>query len=165
MASLYELSGYYATLVDAYDGAETPEEREALIEDIVGAEGAISEKAEAYAKIMRIKEEEAKAFKAEADRLTAKRKAAEAMAERLNGAMLEAMKTVGASEIPTGIGKWRVQMNPPSCEVLDADAVPEEWHIHVEDKIDRAGLVKHYKMTGEIIPGVEIRQEPGIRFR
>lgn len=165
MATLYELSEGYAQMMSMYDQAETAEEREDLLELLAGAEGDITEKAEQYARVMRNKQAEADGLKAEADRLTAKRRAAEAVVERLKEAITTAMLTVGAKEIGTTIGKWRIQENPWSCEVLDADAVPEEWHIKVEDKIDRAGLVKHFKMTGEIMPGVEMKRSAGVRFR
>ena len=165
MATLYELSEGYAQMMSMYDQAETAEEREDLLELLAGAEGDITEKAEQYARVMRNKQAEADGLKAEADRLTAKRRAAEAVVERLKEAIATAMMTVGAKEIGTTIGKWRIQENPWSCEVLDADAVPEEWHIKVEDKIDRAGLVKHFKMTGEIMPGVEMKRSAGVRFR
>ena len=78
MATLYELSAGYASLLDMYDQAETEDERAEILDMLASAEGDITEKAEAYARIMKNKQAEADAFKAEADRLTAKRKAAEA---------------------------------------------------------------------------------------
>jgi putative NADH-flavin reductase len=148
-----------------YDQAETEAERQDILDMLASAEGDITEKAEAYARIMKNKQAEADGFKAEADRLTAKRKAAEAVVDRMKDAIATAMLMVGAKEIGTTIGKWRLQDNPWSCEVLDVDAVPEEWHIKVEDKIDRAGLVRHFKETGEMIDGVEFRRSTGARFR
>lgn len=165
MANLYELSAGYASLIDAYDTVETDEEREEILSMLAEAEGNIADKAENYAKLIRMKEEEAKAFKAEADRLTQRRRAAEHLVERLKAALLDSMKMTGASEIKTSIGKWRVQMNPLSCDVVDIDKVPMEYHIKQEDKIDKKGLIDHYKATGEIIEGVAFKQEQGIRFR
>lgn len=165
MATLYELSEGYAQLLDMYEQAETDGERADLLDLLANAEGDITEKADAYARIMRNKQAEAEGYKAEADRLTAKRRAAEAVVERMKEAITTAMMMVGTREIGTTIGKWRLQDNPWSCEVVDVDAVPEEWHIKVDDKIDRAGLVKHFKMTGELIPGVEMKQTVGVRFR
>lgn len=165
MATLYELSAGYASLLDMYDQAETEPEREEILDMLAGAEGDITEKAEAYARIMRNKQAEADGFKAEAERLTAKRRAAEAVIDRMKDAIATAMLMCGAREIGTSIGRWHLQDNPWSCEVLDVDAVPEEWHIKAEDKIDRAGLVKHYKMTGEILPGVEFKRTTGARFQ
>ena len=165
MATLYELSEGYAQLLDMYEQAETEAERADLLDLLANAEGDITEKAEAYARIMRNKQAEAEGYKAEADRLTAKRRVAEAVVERMKEAITTAMMMVGTREIGTTIGKWRLQDNPWSCEVVDINAVPEEWHIKVDDKIDRAGLVKHFKMTGELIPGVEMKQTVGVRFR
>lgn len=165
MASLYELSAGYTTMLEAYDTAESEEEREQILEMLASTEGDIEGKAENYAKVIRMKEEEAKAFKAEADRLTAKRQAAENMVKRLKSTLLESMKMTGRMEIPTSIGKWRVQFNPLSCEVVDINKVPIQYHIKQEDKIDKKGLLADYKATGEIIPGVEITQSEGVRFR
>lgn len=165
MATLYELSEGYASLLDMYEQAETDAEREDLLDLLAGGEEDIADKAEAYARIMRNKQAEAEAFKAEAERLTAKRRSAEAVVDRLKEAITTAMMMVGTREISTSIGKWRLQDNPWSCEVLDIDAVPEEWHIHVEDKIDRAGLVKHFRTTGELVDGVEFHRTVGARFR
>ena len=165
MASLYELSAGYATLIDAYDSAETDEERESILELLSAAEGDIEGKAENYAKVIRIKEAEARAFKDEADRLNRRRQAAENMVRRLKDALLDSMKLMGKTEINTSIGKWRVQLNPVSCEVVDIDRVPMQYHIRQEDKIDKKSLLADYKATGEIIDGVEFRQDTGIRFR
>lgn len=165
MASLYELTGAFADLLDRYDGAETEQEREEIIEALEGAGGDIAEKAEAYAKVIRTKEAEARAFKEEADRLSAKQSACENMAKRLKAALLDAMQLTNMTEIKTSIGKWRIQNNPASCQVTDLNAVPMEYHVKHEDTIDRKAVLQHYKATGELLPGVEIRQEMGIRFR
>ena len=148
MASLYELSAGYATLLDAYDSAETEEEREDILELLESAEVDINGKAENYAKVIRMKEEEAKAFKAEAERLTARRQAAENVVKRLKAALLDGMKLAGKTEITTSIGKWRVQMNPLSCEVVDIDHVPMKYHIKQEDKIDKKGLLHDGRTFG-----------------
>lgn len=165
MASLYELSAGYASLIDAYDSADTDEEREDILAMLATAEGDIADKAEAYAKIIKIKEIEAKGFKEEADRLTKRRQAAENMAARLKATMLDAMTLTGQTEIKTSIGKWRKQMNPPSCDVLNVDLVPKQYRIPQPDKVDRKAILDAFKLTGEIPSGVEIKREEGVRFR
>ena len=165
MASLYELSAGYASLLDAYDSADTEEERGDILEIMAEAEGNIAERAEAYAKIIRMKDAEAKAFKEEAKRLTAKAAAAENVVKRLKEAVLDAMKLADVKEIPTSIGKWRVQMNPWKCEIRDIDEVPEEWHIRQPDTVDRKALIDWFKETGELVKGVEFTQDKGVRFR
>ena len=165
MASLYELSAEYASFLDAYDNAQSEEEAAEILQSLVDIHGELTEKGEAYAKVIRNKAAEAKAFRDEAKRLTGKAVAGENLVERLKQAMLDAMKLTNVTEIPTSIGKWRVQSNPVSCEVVDIDKVPMQYHIKQEDKIDKKGLIDYYKQTGEIIDGVEFKQEQGIRFK
>lgn len=163
--TLYEMTDeytdLYARLAMAADDAEANEimtEMDALTVDITG-------KAEGYARVMRNYEAEAEAYKAEAQRLQKRQKAAENAAQRVKARLLDAMLRLNVKSLPTSIGTWRTAMNPASCTVLDDEAVPEEWHIPQPDKIDRAGILKHYKETGELLPGVEITQSAGIRFR
>lgn len=165
MASLYELNQWYTNLLADYDAAETDQERENILLMLAGTGDEIADKAEAYAKVIRMKQEEANGFKAEADRLTARRKAAENMVERLKETLKDAMKITGTSEIKTSIGKWKLVDNPWSCDVTDIDSVPQEYHIKVEDKIDRKALLETFKATGEIIPGCSFKREQGVRFK
>lgn len=164
MASLYDIGARYAALLDRMESAEGDEALDVL-DELAMMDDELEVKAENYIRIIKDKEAEADGFKKEADRLTAKRQAAENVAKRLKQAMLDAMKLAGKTELPTSIGKWKVQANPLSCEVLDINKVPQEWHIKCDDKIDKAGLIKHYKMTGELVDGCEFKQTEGIRFK
>ena len=165
MATLYELSAGYATLLNAYDAAETDQQRDDILALLAEADTDIKAKAENYAKVIRMKEEEAKAFAAEAARLTARKRAADAMVERLKAAMLGAMEMTNTPEIMTSIGKWRVQMNPLSCDVTDWTLVPAEFRTPQPDKVDKKAMIDHYKATGELLDGVEFKQTVGVRFR
>lgn len=164
MASLYDIGARYAALLEKMESAEGDEALDVL-DELAMMDDELEVKAENYIRIIKDKEAEAEGFKKEADRLTAKRQAAENVAKRLKQAMLDAMKLAGKVELPTSIGKWKVQSNPLSCEVLDINKVPQEWHIKCDDKIDKAGLIKHYKMTGELVDGCEFKQTEGIRFK
>lgn len=166
MASLYDLTGRWAALVDAYEMAEDEEDVEAALEalDETGAE--IGDKAEAYARIIRNFQADADALKKEEERLAKKRKHFENAVDRMKEALLGAMQMTGAKEIVTSIGKWRVQMNPWSCAVEDETAIPAEYHIPQPDKIDKAALLREFKANGnQTIPGAKFEQKQGIRFR
>lgn len=165
MASLYEIRTDYATLLTMYDSAETDEAREQYLELMATADDAIDEKAEIYAKIIRNKQAEAEAYKAEAERLTAKRKSAERVIERMKEALLDVMIVAEKPEISTTIGKWKIQKNPIKCEVLNIDAIPAEYHIPQPDKVDVKAMIAQHKLTGEVFDGCEFKQEEGIRFR
>lgn len=165
MANLYELSTEYTALMAEYEAAEDDAQRAEVWAMIDALQDDIADKAEAYARIMRNMQAEAESYKAEAQRLTKKQKAAEAAVEGLKQRLLDAMTLTGAGEIKTSIGKWRIQNNPWRCKVVDADAVPAEYHIPQPDMIDRAGLLKRFKETGEMLDGVEYTQTNGLRFR
>lgn len=165
MASLYDISASYASLIDSYDNAESDEERQEIIELMIYYQDSIQDKAEAYARIMRNKQAEVDALKAEVERLTEKRKAAENVIDRLKAALLDTMTVTNTDSIQTSIGKWRKQANPWACEVINADCIPEQYHIKQPDKIDKRALLDMFKNTGEIIDGVVFNQTIGIRFR
>lgn len=163
--TLYELTADFVEGLNAYDAAETDEERADIANWLVGIKGDLDAKADAYARIIKNKQAEAKALKDEAERLTAKRKAAESLVERLKAALLDTMQETGIEQIGTSIGKWSLQYNTVSCEVINAEMVPARFVIPQPDKIDRAALIKEYNRTGEIIDGVEFHKKKGIRFR
>ena len=165
MKNLYELTAEYDELLAALDAAENEDEKNVYLEKLDELSGDIEHKAEAYAKIIKSKQAEAEAYKTEIVRLTANMRAAENVADRLKDRLLNAMTTSNITEIPTAIGKWRVQNNPWSAEIVDAEKVPIEWKIPQEPKIDRSGLVKHWKETGELVDGVQFLQRQGLRFK
>lgn len=165
MASLYELSAEYAGFLDAYANAQNEDEAAEILQSLVDIHGELTEKAENYVKVIKNVQSDVDGCKAEAKRLTKKATAGENLIERLKNAMLDAMKLTGQTEIPTSIGKWRIQNNPWSCEVVDIDKVPMQYHIKQEDKIDKAGLLKQFALTGEVVDGCEFVQKQGIRFR
>lgn len=165
MANLYDLSAGLVQLIDLYDNAETDEEREQILDMLIETDSDFTKKADAYAKIIRMKKAEAEGFKKEAKRLTDHQKADENLVDRLQTAMLDAMKLTNKTEVPTSIGKWRVQMNPYKCVILDADKVPQEFRTPQPDKIEAGEMLKRFRETGEVFPGVDFKQELGIRFR
>lgn len=164
MARLYDLTGDYADLYAQLEDCETEEERNALLDQMDALDAQIGDKAEAYARVMRNAQSEADALAAEIKRLTAKKKAAENTAERMKNHMHFAMGVVGATEIRTGIGKWKVCLNPWSVEVQDESAVPEEFLIPQPPKVDRTTILARFKETGEIPGGCDVVRKEGVRF-
>ena len=165
MASLYELKDEYRELFAELAEAETDEQAAEIWGRIETVAGSIEEKADAYAKVMRNMMADAEAYKAEKLRLAQKQKSAEAAVVWLKDRIADTMQEVGASEIKTSIGRWYFQKNPQKVVVTDKDAIPEQWMIPQEPKVDLFGMLQYMKETGEVIPGAEMVQETGIRFR
>lgn len=165
MANLYELTGEYTALLMALESAETDEQREAIWQDMDTIEFDITDKAEAYARIIRNCKADVDAYKAEIDRLSQRKKTAEGIVQRLENRLLDSMETLDVGEIHTSIGKWKLQLNPWSCQITDEAQVPEEYRIPQPDKIDRAAMLRHFKETGECLPGADFVRSKSVRFR
>lgn len=165
MAALYTLTDDYQTLLDALETVETEDEATAVWAQLDELEGTITDKAEIYAKIMKNKQAEAIACKVEIDRLTDMKRRAEAAVDHLKNRMLDCLQRTGTAAIQTGIGKWYTQKNPFSCEVIDETMIPKEFKIPQPDKIDKKAILAAFKDTGEVIPGTDVSQSVGIRFR
>ncbi len=163
--TLYELTTEYEALLAEYEAAEDDERRAEVLEMIDAVQDDIGDKGEAYARVLRNLSAQRDAYKAEADRLTRKAKAAEKAMEGLKAQLLSAMQQAGANKLQTSIGKWSVRMNPWRVDVYDMDAVPDNFRIPQPDKIDKKGILAFFKETGEILPGVMMNQTTGIQFR
>ena len=165
MASLYELKVEYRELFDALAEAENDEQSAEIWNEIEAVAGSIEDKADAYARMMRSLKADAEGYKAEKMRLARMQIRTEEIVARLQYRMLETMQEIGAKEIRTSIGKWALQKNPQKLVITDAEKIPDQWMIPQPAKFDLAGMLLYMKQTGEVIPGAEMVQETGIRFR
>ena len=165
MGKLYELTEAYVDLLAMLEDCTTDAERDAIFEEINALDGAISDKGEAYARMMRNAQADADAYDKEIKRLQAKKKAADNMVERLKNNIIFAMGIAGATELNTSIGKWRIQQNPPSVKVLDEGMVPDEFFVEQPKKLMNSLIMAHWKETGEIPDGCDIVRTDGVRFR
>lgn len=167
MATLYELSGEYAELIEALDSCDPDDEEivNHIWTKIEALNDSIADKAEAYAKIMRNKKFEADGYAAEIKRLTEKKRSAESAIERLKVGLMTAMHSANSTEILTGIGKWRIQQNPWSVNILDEEKVPDEFKVPQPPKIDKKGILDRFKATGEEFDGCEFERKESVQFR
>lgn len=163
--TLYELSKDYEAFLMEYEDAEDEGMRQAILADINTLQDQIGDKGESYARIIRNKEREADAYRAEAERLTKLARSCEGVVNAMKGQLLTAMNVAGVTKLRTGIGTFYAQRNPWSVDIQDADAVPKEYHVPQPDKIDKAAILRAFKSTGEIPSGTDIKQDTGLRFR
>ena len=162
---LYELTEAYAALISLLEDCESLQEENRILEAIDAVSDDIAAKGEAYARIMRNKMAEAAAIEAEIKRLQARKNSASNTVDRLKENILYAMGMVGATELNTSIGKWRIQKNAPSVAIMDEAKVPEEFTVPQPPKIMKIAIMQHWKETGEIPEGCDIIHGEGVRFR
>ena len=156
MGTLYELTTAYNEVLDAVMGAEAGDDLAGLIARLDEIDEAWDTKAENYARFLRETEVRADAAKAEAERLTARRKRLEALEEGLLARMKFAMKARGLGIAETSIGTWKIGKGRESVQVLDAAKVPEEYLVYSAPTVSKTAIMAAYKATGEIVPGTEI---------
>lgn len=155
---MYELTTAYNEVLDAVMGAEAGDDLVGLMAQLDDIDEAWEMKAENYAKFLRETQARAEAAKAEADRLTARRKRLEALEESLLARMKFAMKARGLGIAETSIGTWKIGKGRESVEVLDAAKVPDEYLVYAAPTVSKTAIMAAYKATGEIVPGTEIKR-------
>ena len=163
MNTLYQLTAQYAELLGRLDDA--PEEYGEIIAAIEAVDEAITDKAEAYARIIQSKRREAAACDVEIRRLTTRKTSAETLADNLSLSLLEAMRTANASKISTSIGTWTLKRNPPKVVIVDEKQIPEEYLVPQPPKVSKTAIMSTFSKTGEIIPGTDIVHGQRVEFR
>ena len=154
--TLYELTAAYADLIEAVQETENGEEIADLLAQLDDVDKDWHAKAESYAKLLRETEARADAAKNEADRLTARRKKLNTLAEGLKARMKASMQLMGLTKAETAIGTWKIGKGRESVQVIDAIRIPMEYLMVQAPTVNKTAIMANYKATGEIVPGVEI---------
>lgn len=153
--TLYEMT---QTASELYALLEAGEIDEQVISDTLEAIEA-DQKCDSYCKVIRQLQADAEALKNEIDRLTAKKKAAEAAVERMKTALLAFTQASG--------GKVRTELfsvstrTTQSADIINPDAIPAAYRVPQPDKISKADILKALK-AGENIPGAALNESTSV---
>ena len=156
--NLYELS---ITFQEVQNMELDPEVMQDTLDSI---EGAIENKAENIAKLIRNLESDVSAYKEEEDRLKTKRQATENKVKWLKTYLEDNMKLTGKTKFKSGMFNFSIQKNPASVNIIDERIIPEEFLIPQLPKIDKTAL-KDVLKNGVEVPGAELKQTEGLRIR
>ena len=106
------------------------------------------------------------AMKNEEERISKQRKALENNLKKFKEYVKECMERGGFTKIETQLGTLSIVKNPQSVEIYDENKIPDEYKTKVlEIKIDKKAIMKNFKETGEIVDGVDIKQDIGLRIK
>jgi hypothetical protein len=122
MSRLYELT---ADLLALQEMLEDSVEEQVLLDTLEGVQGEYELKLEAYCKVIKNLEADMDALKAEAKRLTDKRKVLENNVDRLKKAMFESMKATGTDKVKGQLFTVAIQKNGGKLPVI-VDVPTEE---------------------------------------
>ena len=163
--TLYDLTNDYMELLEL---AEDPDiDEQAFLDTLEGIEGALEDKADNYAKCMRMLEADAKGIKAEEDRLSARRKTIENNIKRMTQSLQAMMELTGKTKFKTQLFSFGIRKNPPSV-VIDAVNVrdfPDEYIIESAPILDKKALKDALK-AGEDLSGLcHLEQSESLSIR
>ena len=160
MASLYELVGDMAYL---HQLLEDPETDEQVIRDTMESiDYEIEDKADGYAKIIRMLNAEVEAISAEVDRLEARRKTIKNNSDRLKQALEQSMIFLNKRKFKTALFSFNIQKNTPSVNITGE--VPEQFLIPQEPKVDKRAIIDYVKEHGNT-EYAELTQSESLRIR
>lgn len=159
MSTLYELTEKYRGLLEVADEVD----QEAFESTLESLDDAIEDKAESYAIIDKELESQEDKFAKEIKRLQERKKAISNNRKRLKEDLLNGMKLTGKEKFKTDLFSFWVQNNPPRLKVVDETKIPKEYYVEQQPRLDTVTLKKHAQANE--IPGVEIEQTEGVRFR
>ena len=165
MSSIYELTAEYLSLMEM---AEDPDiDEQAFMDTLEGIEGALEDKADNYAKVIRNLEADAAACDAEAKRLRAKKQTIENNVKRMKGALQYAMQTTGKVKFKTPLFSFGIRKNPASVVIDTANVrdFPDEYIIESEPILDKKALKDALK-AGEDLSGLcHLEQSESLSIR
>ena len=144
--TLYELTNDYMALLEM---AEDPDlDPQAFADTLEGIEGALEDKAENYAKVIRTLEGDAAACDAEAKRLRTKKATIENNIKRMKAALQFAMTTTGKTKFKTALFSFGIRKNPPSVVIDHESKVPADYWIPQPAELDKKAIREFLKKEG-----------------
>ena len=165
MASLYELTSDYMELLELAEDPDT--DPQAFADTLEGIDGAIEDKADNYAKVIRTLEADAAACDAESKRLRNKTQTIKNNIKRMKSALQFAMQMTGKTKFKTALFTFGIRKNPASV-VIDAANVrdfPEQYIIESEPILDKWALKDALK-AGEDLTGLcHLEQSESLSIR
>ena len=165
MSTLYQLTDDYMELLELAEDPDT--DPQAFADTLECIEGAIEDKADGYAMVIRQIMADVAGLKAEIDRLTARKRTGENAIERMKEALQYAMQTTGKTKFKTQLFSFGIRKNPASV-VIDAANVrdfPEQYVIESEPVLDKKALKDALK-AGEDMTGLcHLEQSESLSIR
>lgn len=163
MAKFYDISERYKNLMELL---ENPDIEFELIQDALNSiDDEFNDKADNIARLMRDINYDIDAIKSEEKRLADRRKSLENRYKNLKEYLEANMIAVNKTKFKTVFFSYNIQKNPPSLDVLDENAIPEEYmKVEVVKTIDKKGLLAELK-SGKAINGCAIKQSESLRIR
>lgn len=155
---LYELTKDYQTVLDLIaDGSE------GLDDTLESLGGAIEDKVENIAKVIKTLEARSAAYKAEEARMSTNRLGIDRNIKRLKDYAEQSLLSVGKRKIEGQLFTVSIQKNAARLEILDDTLIPECYQF-LTTNIDKT-MLKTALKAGEVIDGACLVQGESLRIK
>lgn len=156
---LYDLTGQYLELLEMLEDGEIDQQ---IIKDTLeGLDFELEEKAENYAKIIKMLEGNANTIDQEIKRLQGKKQSYAGNIDSLKRNLEQSMIATGKLKFKTELFSFGIQKNPASV-VIDK-SVPEDYLIPQEPKIDKKAIKEFLKENST--DWAHLEQSESLRIR
>ncbi len=159
---LYEITENFERLREmALDPDVDPE---AIRDTMEAIEADFEDKADGYAKVIRMLETDEDGLDAEIKRLQARKSAVSGNKGRIKEALEKAMRQTGKTKFKTLLFSFGIQKNPPSVAILKEDSVPIDYLVVPDPQPDKKRILAELK-AGAKFDWAELRQTEALRIR
>lgn len=150
-------------IADIYTNLEEIEEDVDVSSALANVEGALEDKLESIAKVIKNLDAMADAYEDEERRLKAKKQAAKKRVDGLKKYVKDNLEAMGKDKVEAGIFKWSLQYSPPKLVITDESLIPDEFFV-IERKPIKSEIKKAIEAE-QTIDGAEIVREKHLRLR
>lgn len=159
--TLYELTDDFLRLMDIAEDPDT--DPDVFRDTLEGIEGAIEDKADGYAKVIRELEARKEGLQKEAERLSSRAKSIDGNIRRMKEHLTSAMVAMDKRKFKTDLFSFSVQKNPASVKFdIDEAEVPDEY-MRIKKEPDKTAIKK--AIEAEEITWAHLEQSEGVRIR
>lgn len=160
MTNLYKLTSNYKYVLDLADELD----EQTLKDTLDSIKEPLEEKVDNTAKLIKVLENDAKAFKEEEIRIKQRRQTIENNIKRIKERLQYDLENNELDKIEGKTFKVSVQNNPVSVKIVDEKMIPKGYFVEQEPKLNKKELLEDMK-RGEEIFGAELQQTRSIRIR
>lgn len=143
MAKLYEIVGEFKELLEM--ASEENMDQKLISDTLEGVEFEFEEKADGYAKVVKMLEGDVEAIDKEIKRLTEKKNTIKNNISGIKKNLENAMLVTGKTKFKTLLFGYNIQKNPASVSIDDETLIPKDFWIEQEPKLDKKSLAAFLK--------------------
>ncbi len=161
MAKLYEIVGEFKELLEM--ASEENMDQKLISDTLEGVEFEFEEKADGYAKVVKMLEGDVEAIDKEIKRLTEKKNTIKNNISGIKKNLENAMLVTGKTKFKTLLFGYNIQKNPASVSIDDETLIPKDFWIEQEPKLDKKSLAAYLKENE--VSWAHLTQTESLRIR